>query len=220
MAKTNDAEYGLLVVHACLRRVRLPVISLNDTIPEIAGDVVPGVCRVYDHTEDDTVGGQDLIYTFYADNKTAYSLTYRLYEQHGVEDVDHDTKYDLARGILTTRRRGKCPQAHIPLRLLVRPRFWPSRTHRIPRHGGWIGPLLCNRKVTYADEEHHVDARAERIVTTERDDVGETYLIWTKGLHVSQLGDVKLVIAKRPKGTKRTRPRTSPRTKLNHPSST
>jgi hypothetical protein len=51
--------------------------------------------------------------------------------------------------------------------------------------------------VTYDGEEMRVDALAERIDTTERDIEDETYHIWTKTLRVSQLGDVKLVIAEK-----------------------
>ena len=51
--------------------------------------------------------------------------------------------------------------------------------------------------MTYAGEELRVDALAERIDTVERDVDDETYHIWTKKLPVSQLGDVKLVIAEK-----------------------
>jgi hypothetical protein len=76
-------------------------IILDDTITEKAGDEVPCISHFYDHAEDDTVWGQDLIYAFYADDKTAYLLTFRLYEQQDDEDDDHDIKYDLAREIVT-----------------------------------------------------------------------------------------------------------------------
>ena len=42
-----------------------------------------------------------------------------------------------------------------------------------------------------------VDALAERIDTTEREIDDERHHIWTKKLHVSKLGDVKLVIAQK-----------------------
>jgi len=58
------------------------VIESDDgTITEKAGNFVPGVSNFYDHAEGDTVWGQDLIYAFYAENKTAYSLTLRLHEK-------------------------------------------------------------------------------------------------------------------------------------------
>ena len=73
-------------------------IILDDTITEKAGDEVPGVGHFYDHAEGDTVWGQDLIYAFYADDKTAYPLTFRLYEQQADEDDNHDTKYERVTG--------------------------------------------------------------------------------------------------------------------------
>ncbi|SNR77663.1 DDE superfamily endonuclease [Halorubrum ezzemoulense] len=76
-------------------------IILDDTITHKAGDEVPGVGHFYDHAEGDTVWGQDLIYAFYADDKTAYPLTFRLYEKQDDNDQDHDTRYDLAREIVT-----------------------------------------------------------------------------------------------------------------------
>ena len=51
--------------------------------------------------------------------------------------------------------------------------------------------------MTYAGEEISVDALAERIDTVERTVEDETYHIWTKKLPVSQLGDVKLVLAEK-----------------------
>jgi len=50
----------------------------------------------YDHAEGETVWGQNLVYAFYADDKTAYPLAFRLYD-----DDDDRTKYDLAREIVT-----------------------------------------------------------------------------------------------------------------------
>ena len=63
-------------------------IVLNDTITEKAGDEVPGIGRFYDHAEGDTIQGRDIVYAFYADDKTAYPLTFRLYEQQSGDDED------------------------------------------------------------------------------------------------------------------------------------
>ncbi len=49
----------------------------------------------------------------------------------------------------------------------------------------------------YAGEEISVSALAERIDTFERNVEDETYHIWMKKLSVSQLGDMKLVIAEK-----------------------
>lgn len=76
-------------------------IILDDTINEKTGDEVPGIGHFYDHAEGDTVQGQDIVYAFYADEKTAYPLKFRLYEQQDETNEDHDTKYDLSREIVT-----------------------------------------------------------------------------------------------------------------------
>ena len=172
-------------------------IILDDTITEKAGDEVPGVGHFYDHAEGDTVWGQDLIYAFYADDKTAYPLTFRLYEKQDEDDQNHDTKYDLAREIVTELE----DEVGVPADTYLFDSWFAhdsALVEHIESYGNdWIGPLRSNRQVTYAGEEISVDALAERIDTVERDVEDETYHIWTKKLPVSQLGDVKLVIAEK-----------------------
>jgi SRSO17 transposase len=172
-------------------------IILDDTITGKAGDEVPGVGHFYDHAEGDTVWGQDLIYAFYADDKTAYPLTFRLYEKQDEDDQDHDTKYDLAREIVTELEE----EVGVPADTYLFD-SWFAHDSGLPEYiesydKDWIGPLRSNRQVTYGGEEIRVDALEERIDTVERDIDDETYHIWTKKLPVSQLGDVKLVIAEK-----------------------
>ncbi|MFD1599226.1 IS701 family transposase [Halobellus rarus] len=191
----NHERLEELQKHGETRWSKDSYIILDDTITEKAGDEVPGVGRFYDHAEGDTVWGQDLIYVFYADDKTAYPLTFRLYEQHDDEDDDHDTKYDLAREIVTELEE----EVGVPADTYLFD-SWFAHDSGLPDHiesynKDWIGPLRSNRKVTYAGEELRVDALAERIDTVERDVNDDTYHIWTKKFPVSQLGDVKLVIA-------------------------
>jgi FOG: Transposase len=172
-------------------------IILDDTITEKAGDEVPGVGHFYDHAEGDTVWGQDLIYAFYADDKTAYPLTFRLYEKQDEDASNHDTKYDLAREIVTELE----DEVGVPADTYLFDSWFAhdsALVEHIESYGNdWIGPLRSNRQVTYAGEEISVDALAERIDTVERNVEDETYHIWTKKLPVSQLGDVKLVIAEK-----------------------
>ena len=161
-------------------------IILDDTITEKAGDDVPGVGHFYDHAEGDTVWGQDLIYAFYADDKTAYPLTFRLYEKQDDNDQNHDTKYDLAREIVTELE----DEVGVPADTYLFD-SWFAHDSGLVEHiesyaKDWIGPLRSNRKVTYGGEEISVDALAERIDTIERDIEDDTYHIWTKKLPVSQ----------------------------------
>ncbi|MEF8838944.1 MAG: transposase, partial [Haloarculaceae archaeon] len=53
---------------------------IYNTVTEKAGDEVPGVDYFYGHSSGDTVWGQNIVYAFYADDKTAYPLGFRLYE--------------------------------------------------------------------------------------------------------------------------------------------
>ena len=119
-------------------------IILDDTITEKAGDEVPGVGHFYDHAEGDTVWGQDLIYAFYADDKTAYPLTFRLYE----DNKDDESKYDLAREVVTELEEEVGVRRYTYL-------FdsWVAHDSDLIGHlesyyKGWIGPLRSNRQVT------------------------------------------------------------------------
>jgi len=85
----NHERLEELQKHGETRWSKNGYIILDDTITEKAGDFVPGVGHFYDHAEGDTVWRQDLIYAFYADDKTAYPLTFRLYEQQDKDDQDH-----------------------------------------------------------------------------------------------------------------------------------
>ena len=170
-------------------------IILDDTITEKAGDEIPGVDRFYDHAEGDTVWGQNIVYAFYADDKTAYPLTFRLYEKQDEDDQDHDTKYDLARDIVTELEK----EVGVPADTYLFD-SWFAHDSDLVEHvesygNDWIGPIRSNRQVTYDQEQMSVDALAEHIDTTEREVDDDLYHIWTKKLPVSELGDVKLVIA-------------------------
>ena len=167
-------------------------IILDDTISEKAGDEIPGVGRFYDHAEGDTVWGQNIVYAFYADDKTAYPLTFRLYE-----DENDESKYDLARDIVSELEE----EIGVPAATYLFD-SWFAHDSNLTKYiesynKDWIGPLRSNRQVTYDQEEMRVDALAERIDTTEREVDDDLYHIWTKKLPVSELGDVKLIIAEK-----------------------
>ena len=90
----NHERLEELQKHGETRWAQDGYIIIDDTINQKAGDEVPGVGHFYDHAEGDTVWGQNIVYAFYADEKTAYPLAFRLYE-------DEDSKLDLAREIIT-----------------------------------------------------------------------------------------------------------------------
>jgi SRSO17 transposase len=71
-------------------------IIIDDSVNQKTGEELPGTGRFYDHAEGETVWGQNLVYAFYTDDKTSYPLAVRQYE-----NADDQTKYDLARDIIT-----------------------------------------------------------------------------------------------------------------------
>ncbi len=154
----NHERLEELQKHGETRWSKNGYIILDDTITEKAGDFVPGVGQFYDHAEGDTVWSQDLIYALYADDKTAYPLTFRLYEQQDENDQDHDTKYDLAREIVTELEE----EVGVPADIYLFD-SWFAHDSGLPEHikaydKDWIAPLRSNCKVTYAGEELRVDA--------------------------------------------------------------
>jgi SRSO17 transposase len=186
----NHERLEELQKHGETRWAQDGYIIIDDTINQKAGDEVPGVGHFYDHAEGDTVWGQNIVYAFYADEKTAYPLAFRLYE-------DGDSKLDLAREIIAELEE----EVGVPAGTYLFD-SWYAHDSGLIEHiesyeKDWIGPLRSNRQVTYDQEEMRVDALAERIDTTERKINGDTYNIWTKKLHVSKLGDVKSVIAEK-----------------------
>ncbi len=187
----NHERLEELQKHGEMRRSKDGCIILGGMITEKAGDFVPGVGRFY--------SGQDLIYAFYADDRTVYPFTFRLYEQQDEDEQNHDIKYDLAREIVTELEEEVGGRRHTYL-------FdsWFAHDSGLPEHiesygRDWIGPLRSNRQVTYTGEQMRVDALAELIDTVERDIEHDTDHIWTRKLFISKPGDAKLVIAE--KGT-------------------
>ena len=52
-------------------------IVIDDSVNQKTGEELPGAGRFYDHSEGETVWGQNLVYAFYTDDKTSYPLVFR-----------------------------------------------------------------------------------------------------------------------------------------------
>ena len=139
-------------------------IILDDSVTDKTGKELPGVGTFYDHAEGETVWGQNLVYAFYADEKTAYPLAFRLYD-----DDDDQSKYDLAREIVTELEE----EVGVPADTYLMDAWFTHDSNlieHIESYGkDWVGPLRSNRQVTYGGEEIRVDALEERIDTVERE---------------------------------------------------
>jgi SRSO17 transposase len=171
-------------------------IVIDDSVNQRTGEELPGVGRFYDHSEGETVWGQNLVYAFYTDDKTAYPLTFRQYENRDDEDED-ETKYKLAREIITELEE----EVGVPADTYLFD-AWFAHDSELIKHvesydKDWVGPLRSNRQVTYGGEEIRVDALEERIDKVEREIDDETYKIWTQKRPVSKLGEVRLLIAEK-----------------------
>lgn len=174
-------------------------IVIDDSVFQRTGKELPGAGEFYDHTEGEPVWGQNLVYSFYTDDKTSYPLVFRQYEKADDEDQDdeNETKYDLARGMITELEE----EVGVPADTYLLD-SWFAHDSELIKHvesygKDWVGPLRSNRQVTFDNEEMRVDALEERIDKVEREIDEETYKIWTKTLPVSKLGEVRLVIAEK-----------------------
>jgi SRSO17 transposase len=171
-------------------------IVIDDSVNQRTGEELPGVGHFYNHSEGETVWGQNLVYAFYTDDKTAYPLTFRQYENLNDENED-ETKYELAREIITELEE----EVGVPADTYLF-NAWFAHDLDLIQHvesydKDWIGPLRSNRQVTYGGEEIRVDSLEERIDKVERDIDNETYRIWTQKRPVSKLGEVRLLIAEK-----------------------
>jgi len=171
-------------------------IVIDDSVNQRTGEELPGVGRFYDHSEGETVWGQNLVYAFYTDDKTSYPLTFRQYEKRDDEEED-ETKYKLAREIITELEE----EVGVPADTYLFD-AWFAHDSELIKHvesygKDWVGPLRSNRQVTYGGEEIRVDALEERIDKVEREIDDETYKIWTQKRPVSKLGEVRLLIAEK-----------------------
>jgi hypothetical protein len=145
-------------------------IIIDDSVNQKTGEELPGAGQFYDHAEGETVWGQNLVYAFYTDDKTTYPLAVRQYD-------DDDTKYDLARDIITELEA----EVGVPADTYLFD-AWFAHDSDLIEHvesydKDWAGPLRSNRQVIYDNEEMRVDALEERIDTVERDIDDETYNI-------------------------------------------
>mgnify|MGYP000326559606 FL=1 len=195
--KMNHERLEELQKHGETRWSQDGYIVIDDSVNQRTGEELPGAGKFYDHTEGEPVWGQNLVYAFYTDDKTSYPLAVRQYEKTDEDQDEEETKYDLARDIITELEE----EVGIPAETYLFDAWFAHDSGLInyleSYNKDWVGPLRSNRKVTYANKEMRVDALEERIDKKEREIDDETYKIWTKKLSVSKVGEIRLVIAEK-----------------------
>ena len=165
------------------------VVIIDDSVTHRTGDQLPNAGWFYDHAENDTVWGQNLVFSQYADEKTTYPLGFRLCEKEAESKIDH------AKALVD-----EAHEVGVPADTYLFDSWYCSQelVEHVESHDkDWISVLKSNRHVEYGGEMIRVDALAERIDTTEREVDGETYNIWTKKLNVSKLGEKKVLISEK-----------------------
>ncbi|HET7322703.1 MAG TPA: IS701 family transposase [Halococcus sp.] len=165
------------------------VVILDDSVTHRTGDQLPNAGWFYDHAENDTVWGQNLVFSQYADDKTTYPLGFRLYEKEA------ETKIDHAKALVDEAHK-----VGVPADTYLFDSWYCSQElveHVESYDRDWISVLKSNRQVEHGGEMIRVDALGKRIDATEREVDGETYKIWTKKLHVSKLGEKKVLISEK-----------------------
>lgn len=77
-SRRNHERLELLQSHAENRWKQDGFVVIDDSLTEKTGDKIPNVRRFHGDAEGDYVWGQDLVYSFYTDEKTGYPLAFRL----------------------------------------------------------------------------------------------------------------------------------------------
>lgn len=165
-------------------------VVIDDSFTEKTGDEIPNVGRFYDHAEGEYIWGQNLVYTFYTDDKTGYPLGFRLYEK------DAETKIELAKELIEEAEEA----ADVPAETYLFDSWYCAREliELVESHGkDWISVLKSDRLVEYAGEDRRIDEIHGMVELVEREIDGERYKLWTKKLPVSQLGEKKVIIAEK-----------------------
>jgi hypothetical protein len=162
-------------------------IVIDDSFTEKTGDEISNVGRFYDYGEGEFIWGQNLVYSFYTDDKTGYPLGFRLY------DKDAGTKIELAKQLIDEAEAA----AEVPAETYLFD-SWYCAAELIEAvespSKDWISALKSDRLVEYAGDERLIDEIHEMVELVEREIDGDRYKLWTIKLAVSQLGEKKVII--------------------------
>jgi SRSO17 transposase len=165
-------------------------VVIDDSFTEKTGDDNPNAGRFYDHADGDYLWGQNLVFSYYTDDKTGYPLGFRLYEK------DADSKIELAKALV----REAETQAEVPAKTYLFDSWYCAQEliEEIEAHGkDWISVLKSDRQVEFANQTWRIDELHAEVDLTDREIDGEEYRVWTKKVPVSQLGEQRVLIAEK-----------------------
>ncbi len=189
--KLNLERLEELQKHNETRWSKKGYIAIDDSLTEKTGEEIPEAGTFYDHADGEYIWGQNLVYSFYTDEKTGYPLGFRLYEKE-----TEVTKLDQARQLVEEAEE----RAEVPAKTYLFDSWYCDQEliETIESYGkDWITALKSDRKVEFAEQEWRIDELHEEVDLTDREVDGTTYRIWTRKLPVSQLGEKKVIIAEK-----------------------
>lgn len=184
--RLNRERIAMLQEHNDTRMAEKGVVAIDDTLTEKTGRQIPGADWFFDHTEGHTVWSQNLVWSLYADRKTAYPLDFRQKQKDG------PSKIDLAKELVDQVEGAGTPASTY----VYDGWFCCKELNEYVESTGkdWLTLLPVNRLVKYGGEWIRVDELRERVDLTERTVDGDTYKIWTKKLAVNSLNAEKKVL--------------------------
>lgn len=165
-------------------------VVIDDSFTEKTGEEIPNAGRFYDHADGDYLWGQNLVFSYYTDDKTGYPLGFRLYEK------DAHSKIELAKALV----REAETRAEVPAKTYLFDSWYCAQEliEEIEAHGkDWISVLKSDRQVEFANQSWRIDELHAEVELTDREIDGEEYRVWSKKVPVSQLGEQRVLIAEK-----------------------
>ncbi len=136
------------------------VVDNDDTFTHKVGEHIPNAGKFYDYTVPGYIWGQNIIYALYADDKTTYSLTFRLYGKDAhrrvglaIELVDELIEIDV-RADTYLFDTSYCSEEFV--------------THLETYGKEWVSAVKSHALVSYGGDRLRVNALGKRIDTVPR----------------------------------------------------
>jgi len=129
---------------------------IDDTFTEKTGNETPNVGRFYDHAEGDYIWGQNLVYSYYTDDKTGYPVRFRLYEK------DAETKIELATQLIEAAET----RADVPAETYLFDSWYCASdlVEAVESHGkDCVSTLKSDRQVEFAGDRRRIDEVHEMV---------------------------------------------------------
>lgn len=139
------------------------------------------MAKFYDHAEGEYILGRDLVYTYYTDEKTGYTLDFWHYKED-------NTKFEKAKDMNEDAEE----KAGVPAETYLLD-FWYCAAELIEKgeeyDKDWVSVLKSVRIAVNDGEEQRIGAVHDQVILPEREIDGEGYKIWAKNLPVAQLDE-------------------------------